>query len=122
MALERTVNRAANSTLEDLERRLRHSAAYDGSENQSHAYGHYADDINPVRLEAVFAKKGHKAAPFGGYCQTPQRITGAMQASHDTNRSALRYNLSFHCRPQSVILVSGDGKSTTLRATVDVGV
>jgi hypothetical protein len=40
MALERTVSRTANSTMEDLERRLKRSAAYDGSENQSHAYGY----------------------------------------------------------------------------------
>jgi hypothetical protein len=115
LVLGRTVSRAANSTLADLERRLRRSAAYDGSENQSHAYGYYADDIDPVRSGALFAKKGHKAAPFAGFCQTPQQITGAMQASYGTNRSALRNNLSFHWRPQPVILVAEDGRSTTLR-------
>jgi hypothetical protein len=111
-----TVSGTFNSTLDDLQRRLRRSAAYDGSENQSHAYGYYADDIDPVRLGALFAKEGHKAAPFAGYCQTPQRITGAMQASYGTNRSALRNSLSFHWRPQPVILVSDDGRSATLRA------
>jgi hypothetical protein len=48
MALEKPINNTATSTPEDLERRLRRSAAYDGSENQSHAYGYYADDIDPT--------------------------------------------------------------------------
>jgi hypothetical protein len=39
-----------------------------------------------------------------------------MQALCGTNRSALRYNLSFYWRPQPVILVSEHGRSTTLRA------
>ena len=32
-------------TVDDLERRLRRSAAYDGAENLPYAYGYYADDI-----------------------------------------------------------------------------
>ncbi|KAF1997509.1 hypothetical protein P154DRAFT_440938 [Amniculicola lignicola CBS 123094] len=102
--------------LEDLERRLRRSAAYDGAENNSHAYGFYADDLVCAGFGYLFAKKGHKASPFAGYFQTPERITQACFASYGTNRSTLRSSISFHWRPQPVILVSEDGRSATLRA------
>lgn len=105
-----------NTTIEDLQRRLRRSAAYDGAENQSHAYGYYADDIRPAELGDLFAIRGHKASPFAGFFQSPERITGAMVASYGTNRSTLRTSISFHWRPQPVILVSQDGRSTALRA------
>jgi hypothetical protein len=105
-----------NATVEDLERRLRRSAAFDGSENQSHAYGYYADDILGPELGALFAKKGHKLSPFAGFFHTPERITGAMTASYGTNRSTLRASVSYHWRPQPVILVSQDGRSATMRA------
>jgi hypothetical protein len=105
-----------NVTVDDLERRLRRSAAFDGAENLSHAYGYYADDILGEQLGGLFAKKGHKASPFAGFFYTPKRITGAMKSSYGTNRSALRSSLSFHWRPQPVILVSNDGRSASLRA------
>jgi hypothetical protein len=105
-----------NVTVDDLERRLRRSAAFDGAENLSHAYGYYADDILGEQLGGLFAKKGHKASPFAGFFYTPERITGAMKSSYGTNRSALRSSLSFHWRPQPVILVSNDGRSASLRA------
>lgn len=54
------------SDLADLKRRLLRSAAYDGSENQSHAYGYYADDLDCARLGALFAYKGNKLSPFAG--------------------------------------------------------
>jgi hypothetical protein len=99
-----------------LERRLRRSAAYDGAENLSHAYGYYADDILAEPLGDLFAKRGHKASPFVGFFETPARITRAMQASYGTDRPALRSSLFFHWRPQPVILVSQDGRSATMRA------
>ena len=107
---------STNSTLEDLERRLRRSAAYDGAENQSHAYGYFLDDLQAAEMGALFAKKGHKASPFAGFFQTPERITQANIALYGTNRSALRSSISFHWRPQPVILVSDDGRSATVRA------
>ncbi|KAH7357655.1 hypothetical protein BKA66DRAFT_445514 [Pyrenochaeta sp. MPI-SDFR-AT-0127] len=100
----------------DLERRLRRSAAFDGAENQSHAYGYFLDDLQAQKMGELFARKGHKASPFVGFFQTPERITQANIASYGTNRSALRSSISFHWRLQPVILVSDDGKSATLRA------
>lgn len=109
-------NGTSNATYEDLERRLRRSAAYDGTENQSHAYGYLLDDIDCARMGALFATRGHKSSPFAGFFITPQRITDACFASYGTNRSTIRSSISFHWRPQPVILVSHDGRSATLRA------
>lgn len=107
---------ARNSSMGDLQRRLRRSAAYDGTENQSHAYGYFLDDLLADKMGALFAKKGHKASPFAGFFQTPERITQANYAAYGSNRSALRSSISFHWRPQPVILVSEDGRSATIRA------
>lgn len=106
---------SSNATVEDLRRRLRRSAAYDGTENQSHAYGYFLDDIDCVRVGSLFATRGHKSSPFAGFFITPQRITDACFASYGRNRSSLRTSISFHWRPQPVILVSQDGRSATLR-------
>ncbi|PVI07908.1 hypothetical protein DM02DRAFT_696583 [Periconia macrospinosa] len=102
--------------LKNLQRRLQRSAAYDGAENQSHAYGYFLDDIDCERMGALFAKRGHKASPFAGFFITPERIDKACIASYGTNRSTLRQSISFHWRPQPVVLVSEDGRSATLRA------
>ncbi|KAH4057965.1 hypothetical protein HBH50_234210 [Parastagonospora nodorum] len=107
---------SSNATVEDLTRHLLRSAAFDGSENLSHAYGYYADDILGPELGGLFAKQGHKLSPFAGFFHTPARITGAMTASYGTNRSTLRASVSYHWRPQPVILVSQDGRSATMRA------
>ncbi|KAF2690668.1 hypothetical protein K458DRAFT_438510 [Lentithecium fluviatile CBS 122367] len=111
-----TSSNATTSDLADLKRRLRRSAAYDGSENQSHAYGFVIDDLDCAAMGALFAKRGHKASPFAGYFITPERTAQACFASYGTNRSTLRNNISFHWRPQPVVLVSEDGRSATLRA------
>jgi hypothetical protein len=109
--------RRDNSTdTADLHRRLARSAAYDGAENQSNAYGYLLDDIDCAKMGALFAKRGHKASPFAGFFITPERITQACFTSYGTNRSALRSSISYHWRPQPVILVSDDGRSATLRA------
>jgi hypothetical protein len=105
----------ANTTLEDLRRRLRRSAAYDGSEGQSHAYGHFLDDLWAVEMGALFAKKDEKVSPFAGFFQTPKRITQTNIASYGTNRSLSRSSMSFHQRPQPVILVSENDRSATVR-------
>ncbi|KAH8696837.1 hypothetical protein GQ44DRAFT_779536 [Phaeosphaeriaceae sp. PMI808] len=104
-----------NVTKESLERRLQRSSAYDSAENQSHAYGYFLDDLQAVEMGAPFAKKGHKSSPFAGFFQTPNRITQVNIASYGSNRSALRSNISFHWRPQPVILVSQDGRSATFQ-------
>ncbi|KAF2441509.1 hypothetical protein P171DRAFT_497753 [Karstenula rhodostoma CBS 690.94] len=109
-------NGTSNATYEDVQRRLRRSAAYDGTENQSHAYGHIIDDIDCARMGALFATRAHKASPFAGFFITPQRITDACLASYGTNRSTLPSSVFFHWRPQPVILASHDGRSATLRA------
>ncbi|KAF2275251.1 uncharacterized protein EI97DRAFT_363468, partial [Westerdykella ornata] len=102
--------------LSDLARRLSRSLAYDGAENQSHAYGYLLDDINCAAMGALFARRGHKASPFAGFFITPERVAQACFTSYGTNRSALRNSISFHWRPQPVVLVSHDGRSATLRA------
>lgn len=107
---------ATTSDLADLQRRLQRSAAYDGAENQSHAYGYFLDDLDCSRMGALFASRGHKASPFAGFFITPDRVDNACIASYGTNRSALRSSISFHWRPQPVVLVSQDGRSATLRA------
>ena len=106
----------SNITTAELQRRLLRSAAYDGTENQSHAYGYLLDDIACDSMSRLFALHGHKLSPFAGFYLTPQRIKNACFASYGTNRSALRNSISFHWRPQPVILVSNDGRSATLRA------
>lgn len=100
----------------DLNRRLARSAAFDGAENESTAYGYFLDDLQCDKMGALFAKRGHKSSPFAGFYITPKRVTDACYASWGTNRSALRNSISFHWRPQPVILVSEDGRSATLRA------
>ncbi|CAO2658562.1 Nn.00g062850.m01.CDS01 [Neocucurbitaria sp. VM-36] len=105
-----------DTTIDDMKRRLQRSAAYDGAENQSHAYGYFLDDLQASEMGGLFAQRGHKASPFAGFFQTPERIAQANKASYGTNRSALRSSISFHWRPQPVVLVSEDGRSATLRA------
>jgi hypothetical protein len=105
----------ANTTLEHLRGRLRRSAAYDGSEGQLHAYGHFLDDLWAVEMGALFAKKNEKVSPFAGFCQTPKRITQTNIASYGTNRSLLRSSMSFHYWPQPVILVSENDRSATVQ-------
>jgi hypothetical protein len=102
--------------LTDLQRRLQRSAAYDGAENQSHAYGFVIDDLDCGKMGRLFAKRGHKANPFAGYFITPERTATACYTTYGTNRTTLRSSISFHWRPQPVILVSEDGRSATLRA------
>ncbi|KAF2026284.1 hypothetical protein EK21DRAFT_103356 [Setomelanomma holmii] len=114
--LGRCLSSSANTTIDDLERRLRRSAAYDGAENQSHAYGYFLDDLQAAEMGALFAKQGHKLSPFAGFYKTPDRITQANIASYGTNQSALQSSISFHWRPQPVNVVSQDGRSATLWA------
>lgn len=112
-----TPNPRGNATdVKDLKRRLSRSAAFDGAENQSHAYGYLLDDIDCAKMGALFAKRGHKASPFAGFFITPERVAQACFTSYGTNRSGIRSSIAFHWRPQPVVLVSEDGRSATLRA------
>jgi hypothetical protein len=101
-----------NANLTDLERALNRSAAFDGVENVSSAYGYYADDLQCTQLGQVHAVNGHKEAPFAGFYKGRERIAAACHTSYGfPNMSDERSNVSFHWRMQPVILVSEDGKS-----------
>jgi len=104
-----------STDISDLERRLARSAAFDGTENISSAYGYYADDIQCDQFAGLHADKGHKASPFAGFFQTPARIAQACYTVYGTGRPSLRSSVSYHWRPQPVILVSQDGRSASLR-------
>jgi hypothetical protein len=106
-----------SGNLTDLQRRLARSAAYDGAENESAAYGYYLDDLQCDRMGKIHASKGNKLSPFAGWFQTPERVAQACHVVYgNASISAMRANISFHWRPQPVILVSQDGRSATLRA------
>ncbi|KAK1759067.1 hypothetical protein QBC47DRAFT_292967 [Echria macrotheca] len=107
------------ASLEELERRLNRSAAYDGVENVSNAYGYYMDFIDGkacADMAALHAQEGNKESPFAGFYQTPRRIREACTAAYGTGEITNRSGVSFHWRPQPVIHVSHDGRSANLRA------
>ncbi|TPX14607.1 uncharacterized protein E0L32_005299 [Thyridium curvatum] len=104
------------NSISELARLLARSSAWDGTENVSSAYGYLLDDLACPLLGAIHASKGNKLSPFTGWYATPERITTACSTQWGTNHSALRSSISFHWRPQPVILVSDDGRSSTLRA------
>jgi hypothetical protein len=114
-----------NSTkdLNELQRRLGRSAAYDATENVSGAYGYYADDIRCENIGSLHAAKGHKLSPGKGWFRGPARIAGTCLASYKvsasynvTDPNPQRPRIPFHWRPQPVILVSRDGRSSSIRA------
>jgi hypothetical protein len=98
----------------DLRRRLGRSAAYDGVENVSSAYGYYLDDFEWTEMAAIFATRGHKQSPFAGYYVGRDRIAGAAGANWGPTPQR-RGAISFHWRIQPVIHVSHDGRSANLR-------
>lgn len=106
-----------NDTLVELQRRLSRSAAYDGAENESAAYGYFLDDLQCDQMGAIHAANGHKESPFAGWFQTPERVARACHEVYgNVTLSAMRSDISFHWRPQPVIHVSQDGRSAALRA------
>ena len=110
---------AAETDLAELQRRLGRSAAYDGTENVSNAYGFYIDWIDGVGcgyMAAIHARQGHKESPFAGFYQTRERVLKACTQYYGTGAAANRTTISFHWRPQPVILVSRDGRSASVRA------
>lgn len=100
--------------LADLRRRLVRSAAFEGVENVSSAYGFYIDDFQWPQMAAIFAEKGNKQSPFVGYYMGRDRILGVVNASWGP-APKLRSAISFHWRTQPVIHVSQDGRSANLR-------
>ena len=98
----------------EARRRLARSAAYDGTENLSSAYGYYIDDFQWPQLGAIFAEKGNKQSPFAGYYMGRERITKAATTMWGASSPA-RSGISYHWRIQPVIFVAEDGRSTNLR-------
>lgn len=114
-----TTTNTTTSRLADLQRRLARSAAFDETENVSAAYGYYADDIRCDKFAALHASNGFKESPGTGWYRTPDRIERACTSRYGAGTdNPQRPNVPFHWRPQPVILVSEDGRSTSLRARI----
>lgn len=75
------------TSLVELQRRLSRSAAFDGAENESAAYGYYVDDLRCDLWGALFAANGHKAFAFAGIYHTRERVTKAFQEEYGYNHS-----------------------------------
>jgi hypothetical protein len=105
---------AAKVTLAEARRRLARSAAYDGTENVSAAYGYYIDDFQWPSMGAIFAVKGNKHSPFAGYYIGKDRIRAAATAMYGNSVPA-RTGIAYHWRIQPVIHVAEDGRSANLR-------
>lgn len=93
------------------------SAAWEGTENVSSAYGFYIDDFQWPEMAGLFAERGHKHSPFAGYYFGPERIIGAVNANYGSSQGVrrVRSGITYHWRIQPVILAADDGRSTTSR-------
>jgi len=105
-------------SLTDLRRRYSRSLAYEGTVNVSAAYGYYLGDSRWDDMSNLFATEGNKQSPFAGFYMGRERIAGAAAARYGPTsaRPAERVSGVYHWRPQPVVLVAHDGRSTTLRA------
>ncbi|GAB1309943.1 SnoaL-like domain-containing protein [Madurella fahalii] len=119
----RTTNPNQND-LNTLRRLLSRSAAYDDTENVSGAYGFYADDSRCDELARLHARNASSMVSGAGWFRGKGRIgeacrlggtAGASGAGGDGNAGDVRSRAAFHWRIQPVVLVSQDGRSTTLR-------
>src|SRR5690606_27332045 len=90
---------------------------YEGTTNVSAAYGYYMGDSRWDDMSNLFAVHGNKQSPFAGYYMGRDRIAGAAVARYGPtdSRPVRRSGGVYHWRPQPVILVSHDGRSTTSR-------
>jgi len=115
-----SANLTAEQNVADLARRLSRSAAFDETENVSSAYGYFADDIRCTMFANLHAQKGFKESPGTGWYVTPERIAKACTSRYGAREDPgiLRPNVPFHWRPQPVILVSQDGRSSSLRSRI----
>jgi hypothetical protein len=103
---------AAPVTIEEAQRRLARSMAYDGVENISAAYGYYVDDSEASGWAGVMAAKGFKQTPFQGYHIGRERLIAARVKGPGPQKQA---GISYHWLHQPVVLVSDDGRSATGR-------
>lgn len=99
-------------TLEEARRRLARSAAFDGIQNVSAAYGYYLDDSMPAGFGGIMAAKGFKMTPFSGYYVGRDRVLSARVSG---TPPATRPGISYHWLVQPVILISDDGRSAVGR-------
>ena len=98
--------------LEEATRRLARSAAFDGIQNVSSAYGYYLDDSMPAGFGGVIATKGFKMSPFAGYYIGRDRV---LKARVSGEVPPTRPGISYHWLVQPVVLISNDGRSATGR-------
>jgi len=114
-----TTTTPTTTEITSFDSKLRRSIAYDGAENIINAYGFYIDYIDGAgcfNMSAIHHTLGHKESPFTGFYHTQKRVLDACTASYGTASQASRSSISFHWRPQPVILVSEDGRSASVRA------
>ena len=114
LATDRMMRPATAERLNEAQRRLRRSHAFDGVVNVSSAYGYYLDDFFWDELGSIFAREGNKHSPFAGFYLGQDRIKGAANAMYGPP-PATRPGISFHWRTQPVIHISHDGRSANLR-------
>lgn len=110
---------ASSTNLTTLATALARSAARDGAENVSNAYGFFIDWIDGegcTNMANIHHDLAHKESPFAGFYQTRARILKACTDYYGTRPRLTREAISFHWRPQPVVLVAADGRSATLRA------
>ena len=100
--------------LQEARRRLSRSAAFDGVENVSHAYGYYLTDAQWALMASIFAENGNKHSPFAGFYLGVDRIKAAATAMYG-EPGPTRPGIPYHWRTQPVIHVSHDGRSANLR-------
>jgi hypothetical protein len=102
----------ASITLEEARRRLARSAAFDGIQNVSAAYGYYLDDSMPGGFGGIMATKGFKMTPFAGYYVGRDRVLSARVSGEPPKT---RPGISYHWLVQPVVLISNDGRSAVGR-------
>jgi hypothetical protein len=103
---------SGEGALAETRRRLARSAAYDGVENVSAAYGFFVDDMNAAGWAGVLAKNGFKETPFQGYHIGRERLIAARVRGKPPEKQA---GISYHWLMQPVVRVSDDGRSAAGR-------
>ena len=107
---------AGDTDLADLKRRLDRAYGFDGVENVSSAYGFLLDDLLCSTMAETHAENAHKMSAFTGWYFGIERITQAcMRNLGGGTPGTLRSSISYHWRPQPVVLMSQDGRSAQLQ-------